>query len=116
MPRCAASGQRMRRNLLESLYEGLFSAAALRLWPQQQAIPLQQGLMTPQPSALRTSFRALCITRLEIKESVIYADRRRLVVEWKGRIFPEIELNDATRLVELSRWRNQFNPGPFDMR
>jgi hypothetical protein len=29
-------------------------------------------LMTPQPSSLRTSFRALSITRIEIKESVIY--------------------------------------------
>src|SRR4029453_4719909 len=35
-------------------------------------VSLQQGLMTPQPSSLRTSFRALSITRIEIKESVIY--------------------------------------------
>jgi hypothetical protein len=33
---------------------------------------LQQGLMAPQPSSLRTSFRALSITRIEIKESVVY--------------------------------------------
>src|SRR4029077_3614558 len=37
-----------------------------------QAIPLQQGLVAPQPFSLRTSFRALSITRIEIKESVIY--------------------------------------------
>jgi hypothetical protein len=37
-----------------------------------QAVPLQQGLMAPQLSSLRTLFRALCITRIEIKESVIY--------------------------------------------
>jgi hypothetical protein len=37
--------------------------------------------MAPQPSSLRTSFRALCITRIEIKESVIYtaeSDRYQL--------------------------------------
>jgi hypothetical protein len=28
--------------------------------------------MAPQPSSLRTSFRALCITRIEVKKSVIY--------------------------------------------
>jgi hypothetical protein len=31
--------------------------------------------MAPQPSSLRTSFRALFITRIEIKESVIYTAR-----------------------------------------
>ena len=31
--------------------------------------------MAPQPSSLRTSFRALSITRIEIKESVIYTAR-----------------------------------------
>jgi hypothetical protein len=30
--------------------------------------------MAPQPSSLRTSFRALSITRIEIKESVIYTE------------------------------------------
>jgi hypothetical protein len=29
-------------------------------------------LLAQQPSSLRTSFRALCTTRIEIKESVIY--------------------------------------------
>jgi hypothetical protein len=42
---------------------------------------LDAGLMTDQPSSLRTSFRALCITRIEIKESVIYGGRRRVVVD-----------------------------------
>jgi hypothetical protein len=37
--------------------------------------------MAPQPSSLRTSFRALSITRIEIKESVIYGGRRPEVVE-----------------------------------
>ncbi|HEX8751217.1 MAG TPA: hypothetical protein VF732_08900, partial [Nitrospira sp.] len=41
----------------------------------------------------RTSFRALCITRIEIKESVIYDRRRQIFVESEGRIHPEIELN-----------------------
>ena len=57
---------------IDTLSEGLSSAAAPRLSLQEQATPLQQGLMAPQPSSLRTSFRALCITRIEIKESVIY--------------------------------------------
>src|SRR4030095_5102452 len=47
-------------------------AAAPRLSLQEQATPLQPGLMAPQPSSLHTSFRALSITRIEIKESVIY--------------------------------------------
>src|SRR4030095_2324328 len=63
---------------------------------QERATPLQQGLMAPQPSSLRTSFRGLCITRIEIKESVIYAERRQGLVEWEGQNQPEIELNDAT--------------------
>jgi hypothetical protein len=37
-----------------------------------QAASPHTGLMTPQPSSLRTSFRALSITRTEIKECVIY--------------------------------------------
>ena len=32
--------------------------------------------IAPQLSSLRTSFRAICITRIEIKESVIYGERR----------------------------------------
>jgi hypothetical protein len=53
--------------------------------------------MAPQPSSLRTSFRALSITRIEIKESVIYTvGRRHGFVEWEDQIQPEIELNDAT--------------------
>jgi hypothetical protein len=44
--------------------------------------------MASQPSSLRTSFRALSITRIEIKESVIYGgERRQVVVEWEGNIF-----------------------------
>jgi hypothetical protein len=61
-------GEEAARNLSAKLS----SAVAPRLWPQQQATPRQQGLMAPQPSSLRTSFRALSITRIEIKESVIY--------------------------------------------
>jgi hypothetical protein len=52
--------------------------------------------MAPQPSSLRTSFRALCITRVEIKESVIYGSRRQGLVESEGQKQPEIELNDAS--------------------
>jgi hypothetical protein len=37
--------------------------------------------MAPQPSSLRTSFRALSITRIEIKESVIYGGGRQVLVE-----------------------------------
>jgi len=53
---------------------------------QQQATQLQQGLMAPQPSSLSTSFRALSITRIEIKESVIYGGRRQGFVERKDQI------------------------------
>jgi len=53
-------------------------------------------LMAPQPSSLRTSFRALSITRIEIKESVIYGGRRYTFVEYKGQNHAEIELNDAS--------------------
>jgi hypothetical protein len=41
-------------------------------------------LMAPPPSSLRTSFRALSITRIEIKESVIYDGRRQGLVERKA--------------------------------
>src|SRR5262245_6784820 len=52
---------------------GEFSpVAAPRLSLQEQATPLQEGLLAPQLSSLRTSCWALCITRTEIKESVIY--------------------------------------------
>jgi hypothetical protein len=37
--------------------------------------------MAPQLSSTRTSFRALCITRIEIKESVISGGRRQVFVE-----------------------------------
>src|SRR4030095_3294946 len=60
------------RYSIDTLSEGLSSAAAPRLQLQEQATPLQQGLMALQPSSLRTSFPALSITRREIKESVIY--------------------------------------------
>jgi hypothetical protein len=40
---------------------------------------------------LRTSFRALFITRMEIKESVIYDGRRQGLVDWEGQNQPEIE-------------------------
>ena len=49
--------------------------------------------------SLRTSFRALCITRREIKESVIYGSRRQGLVEWEGQKQPEIELNDSNSPV-----------------
>ena len=42
------------------------------------------GLMAPQPSSLRTSFRALSITRIEIKESVIYDGMRQGLFERKA--------------------------------
>src|SRR5215510_8300227 len=40
--------------------------------------------MAPQPSSLRTSFRALCITRIEIKESVIYGGRHEGSLDYKS--------------------------------
>src|SRR5262249_29469562 len=82
-----------------------------RLSLQQQAVPLQQGLMTLQPSSLRTSFRALSITRIEIKESMICGGRRRVLVDWEDQIRPEIELIEASVRcgVRLVRWRIQFN-------
>src|SRR5262245_63519099 len=63
------------RSLPDNRSKGFSPAAAPRLSLQEQATTLQQGLMAPQPSSLRTSFRALCITRTEIKESVIYTAR-----------------------------------------
>src|SRR5215831_12100097 len=60
------------RHRLDIRSAGPSSAAAPRLSLQEQATPVQQALMAPQPSSLRTSFRALCITRIAIKESVIY--------------------------------------------
>ena len=67
-----AGGNAAGNGNIETRSEEFSSAAAPRLSLQEQATPLQQGLMAPQPSSLRTSFRALCITRIEIKESVIY--------------------------------------------
>jgi hypothetical protein len=54
-----------------------FKREAVRLLETSQKqpsdlAPLQQRLMAPQPSSLRTSFRALFITRIEVKESRIY--------------------------------------------
>jgi hypothetical protein len=83
-------------------------AAAPRLSLQEQAIPLQPVSMAPQPSSLRTSFRALSITRIEIKESGIYGGRRQGFVEGKDPILLERQL-DATQ--DFVRWRIQFNPG-----
>jgi hypothetical protein len=45
-----------------------------------------QGLMAPQRSSLHTSFRALSITRKEIKESVIYDGRPQGYLSSKARI------------------------------
>jgi hypothetical protein len=53
--------------------------------------------MAPQLSSLRTSFRALCITRIEIKERVIYTSgTRQGFIELEGQNQPKIELNDAS--------------------
>jgi hypothetical protein len=41
-------------------------------------------------------FRALFITRTEIRESVIYDGKQQDLVEWEGQNQPEIELDDAT--------------------
>jgi hypothetical protein len=68
--------------------------------------------MAPQPSSLRTSFRALSITRIEIKESVIllHGGRRHGFVEWEGQNQPEIELNEATdKLHKICSMVIQFN-------
>jgi hypothetical protein len=62
-------GEEAARNLSAKLSSSCCTSAMTA----QQATPRQQGLMAPQPSSLRTSFRALSITRIEIKESVIYA-------------------------------------------
>ena len=42
------------------------------------------------------NFRALFITRIEIRESVIYDGKQQGLVEWEGQNQPEIELDDAT--------------------
>jgi hypothetical protein len=52
--------------------------------------------MAPQPSSLRTSYRALFITSKEGKKSVIYDGRRRRFAEGKVPIWLEIELIDAS--------------------
>ena len=71
LPECL--GEDQSRSCRQITYsENLLRLLRLGYHSQQQAVPLQSGLMTPQPSSLRTSFRALCITRIEIKESVIY--------------------------------------------
>src|SRR5262249_1174946 len=51
--------------------------------------------MAPQLSSLRTSFRALCITRIEIKESVIYTEGDRGSSSRKARI--SLRLNRRVR-------------------
>jgi hypothetical protein len=60
------------------------------------------------------NFRALFITRIEIRESVIYDGKQQGLVEWEGQNQPEIELYCTTqqsRLVGLSRRRIEFNLG-----
>ena len=62
-----AQPRRIASNHLDSLaggeamdtpIRGTFSGCCASAEPQQQATPLQPGLMTPQLSSLRTSFRA----------------------------------------------------------
>src|SRR5262249_46794190 len=73
MPQCGPIGRQAWHQLDNQPVGPLLTAApAPRLSLQEQAPPLQQRLMASQPSSLRTSFRALCITRIKIKESVIY--------------------------------------------
>jgi hypothetical protein len=52
--------------------------------------------MSPQLSSLHTSFRALLITRIRVKKSVIYDGRRQGSVEGKDPILLERQL-DATQ-------------------
>jgi magnesium chelatase family protein len=54
--------------------------------------------MAPQPSSLRTSFRALCITRIEIKESVIYGGEPSELIRQR--------VNNA-RTVQLQRFQKR---------
>src|SRR5262249_620111 len=73
MPQCGPIGRQAWHQLDNQPVGPLLTAApAPRLSLQEQAPPLQSGLTAPQPSSLRTSCWALCITRIEIKESVIY--------------------------------------------
>ena len=67
--------------------------------------------MAPQPSSLRTSFRALSITRMEIKKSVIYDGRRQVLVEWEDRSQPEIGLNNSTVKPDRICWRENTIQG-----
>src|SRR4030095_8269292 len=82
--------------MIDTLSVGPSLVAARRLSLQEQATPLQKGLMAPQPSSLRTSFRALSITRTEIKESGIYTGRRQVFVEWGNEILAYLRLNYLT--------------------
>ena len=69
----------MDRATIDTLSGTFFGCCASAITPRasntnariDSTLPLTRH-STPQPSSLRTSFRALCITRIEIKESVIY--------------------------------------------
>jgi hypothetical protein len=71
--------------------------------------------VAPQPSSLRTSFRALSITRIEIKESVIYDEGDRDSSNKKARATLEIELNDASERshARMARWKTFLNRYDF---
>src|SRR5215467_8727043 len=64
--------------MIDTLAGKLSPDAAPRLCPPQQAASMQPQCIAPQLSSLFPSFQALCITRTEVKKSVIHKWRAML--------------------------------------
>jgi hypothetical protein len=84
--------QELDRYLIITLSGTPSSAAAPRLWPQQQAVPLQAGLISHQLFSLRASF--VMYHAAVVEKSKIYDARRQLFADWESRI--QIKLNYAS--------------------
>src|SRR5262252_3743673 len=95
---------------IDTLSDRLSSAAAPRRSLQEQATRLQSGLMTEQPSSLRTSVVGFSSTKAGAEKSVFYCRGKTGFVEGKDPILLEIGLNDASGGCDarLVRWRIQF--------
>jgi hypothetical protein len=84
-----------------SLLNREFGEVARRPELQQQAVTQRPGLIRAHFSSLPTSFLMLLITSAVIAERIICSRQRQRLVEDKGKIRGEIELNASTKLPHL---------------
>src|SRR5215467_13472371 len=95
--------------MIDTLAGKLSPDAAPRLCPPQQAASMQPQCIAPQLSSLLASFQALCITRTEVKKSVIH--KRRAMLNGKasrrcGKRLPTAGDDDIPGRVATAKTRN----------